>query len=276
MFVIIACKSDYDKYWEMSRNAANAPITELATPEGFRFDMDEDAFNEKLSSLNHCTFTQYETNYSMYYELKTENGIYAVDFGSPKFFDGKLCSYYIIIEGKITSGNLIPISDDDVKEICDHYKAILKDGYKFESLPEYGISFDYYVFAKGNLFIEIQNDTYTDFLLITCENKPIATKVKDDIEVESTSISTMSSTVEVKNSGWDGSVKQVKEYLKYNYLRDPDSYESIEWSEVKRKDDGYYVRHKYRAKNGLGGYVVANQLFHLDFSGNVVDVKDLY
>ena len=45
---------------------------------------------------------------------------------------------------------------------------------------------------------------------------------------------------------------------------------------VKRKDDGFYVRHKYRAKNGFGGYVVANQLFHLDFSGNVVDVKDLY
>ena len=59
-------------------------------------------------------------------------------------------------------------------------------------------------------------------------------------------------------------------------VRDPDSYESIEWSEVKRKDDGFYVRHKYRAKNGFGGYVVTNQLFHLDFSGNVVDVKDLY
>jgi len=42
------------------------------------------------------------------------------------------------------------------------------------------------------------------------------------------------------------------------------------------KDDGYYVRHKYRAKNGFGGNVVSNQLFHLDFSGNVVDVKDLY
>ena len=81
---------------------------------------------------------------------------------------------------------------------------------------------------------------------------------------------------DVKNSLYDGSVKQVKEFLKNGYLRDPDSYESIEWSEVKEKNDGYYVRHKYRAKNGFGGYVVANQLFHLDFSGNVVDVKDLY
>lgn len=71
-------------------------------------------------------------------------------------------------------------------------------------------------------------------------------------------------------------MKQVKDYLKNYYPRDPDSYESIERSEVKRGDDGFYVRHKYRAKNGFGGYVVANQVFHLDFSGNVIDVKELY
>lgn len=97
--------------------------------------------------------------------------------------------------------------------------------------------------------------------------------IDDDASLDEES--TYTPTVEVKNSGWDGSVKQVKDYLKYT-LRDPDSYESIEWSEVKEKSDGYYVRHKYRAKNGFGGYVVANQLFHLDFSGNVVDVRDLY
>lgn len=82
-------------------------------------------------------------------------------------------------------------------------------------------------------------------------------------------------SVEVKNNKWNGGVKQVEDYLECT-LRDPDSYESIEWSEVKQKDDGYYVRHKYRAKNGFGGYVVTNQLFHLDFNGNIVDVKDLY
>lgn len=90
-----------------------------------------------------------------------------------------------------------------------------------------------------------------------------------------TSSSTITSSAEVKNNKWNGGVKQVENYLERT-LRDPDSYESIEWSEVKEKADGYYVRHKYRAKNGFGGYVVANQLFHLDFSGNVVNVKDLY
>jgi hypothetical protein len=77
--------------------------------------------------------------------------------------------------------------------------------------------------------------------------------------------------VKVENSAWDGSVQQVKKYLK-STLKDPDSYESIEWSDVKETEDGYTVRHKYRAKNSLGGYVVENQIFYLDFQGNVTNV----
>lgn len=79
----------------------------------------------------------------------------------------------------------------------------------------------------------------------------------------------------VYNSSWDASVRQVEEYLKSS-LRDPDSYEGIEWSEVKETSTGYVVRHKYRAKNGFGGYVVSNQLFYMDSDGNVVNVQDLY
>lgn len=108
------------------------------------------------------------------------------------------------------------------------------------------------------------------------ENRPITAAIEREVEALLNEEMLEESSVEVKNNKWDGGVKQVKDYLMNSYLRDPDSYESIEWSEVKRKDDGFYVRHKYRAKNGFGGYVIANQLFHLDFSGNVVDVKDLY
>lgn len=79
----------------------------------------------------------------------------------------------------------------------------------------------------------------------------------------------------VYNSSWDASVRQVEKYLKSS-LRDPDSYESIEWSEVKETSTGYVVRHKYRAKNGFGGYVVSNQLFYMDSDGNVIDVQDYY
>ena len=82
----------------------------------------------------------------------------------------------------------------------------------------------------------------------------------------------------VSNSAYDGSVYQVERYLKTEYLKDPDSYESIEWSKVQKDNSNslykYYVRHKYRAKNGFGGYVVEQKIFYLDQSGNVVNVKD--
>jgi len=38
----------------------------------------------------------------------------------------------------------------------------------------------------------------------------------------------------------------------------------------------YWVRHKYRAKNSFGGYVIENKIFYLDEQGNVVGEKDVY
>jgi hypothetical protein len=77
----------------------------------------------------------------------------------------------------------------------------------------------------------------------------------------------------VENSPWDASVRQVERYLKNN-LKDPDSYQSIEWSAVLKKDGGgFMVRHKYRAKNGFGGYGIENQIFTMDSAGNVIAVS---
>jgi hypothetical protein len=83
----------------------------------------------------------------------------------------------------------------------------------------------------------------------------------------------------VHNSAYDGSVYEVETYLKIN-LKDPSSYESINWGKVieLEKDHTvphrYVVRHKYRAKNSFGGYVINNQIFYLDDYGKVIDVKD--
>lgn len=75
----------------------------------------------------------------------------------------------------------------------------------------------------------------------------------------------------VHNSEWDGSVSQVKKFLK-NTLNDPDSYESVEWGNVVEdptKEGGYLVRHKYRARNAFGGMIMKHQVFKLDSLGNV-------
>lgn len=76
----------------------------------------------------------------------------------------------------------------------------------------------------------------------------------------------------VSNSSWDASVRQVEHYLKSN-LKDPDSYDGMEWSSVTKLDaGGFMVRHKYRAKNSFGGYIIENQIFTLDEKGAVIAV----
>ena len=78
----------------------------------------------------------------------------------------------------------------------------------------------------------------------------------------------------VKNSGLDASVYQVEQFLD-DHLKYPDSYESIEWSPVQKTENGYYyVRHKYRTRNGFGGMNIENKIFHLDKNGNVTGYTD--
>ena len=79
------------------------------------------------------------------------------------------------------------------------------------------------------------------------------------------------STSTVYNSSWDNSVSQVERHLK-STLRDPDSYQSVEWGQVTSSGDGgSTVRHKYRAKNGFGGYNTEERIFKIDSHGNVTD-----
>lgn len=78
----------------------------------------------------------------------------------------------------------------------------------------------------------------------------------------------------VSNYAWDGSVLQVERYLKKT-LKDPDSFEAMEWSSVKKIETGFAVRCKYRAKNSFGGYVIENQIFTMNTQGVVLAVQDV-
>lgn len=78
----------------------------------------------------------------------------------------------------------------------------------------------------------------------------------------------------VSNGAWNGSVSQVEKYLKAN-LKDPDSFEAIEWGRVVKGKDFYTVSVKYRAKNSFGGYVITHQGFFLDANGNITGVMNL-
>lgn len=275
-----ACKSDQDKAEEIINKAQDSPITELETPYGFKFNMTEKDFE-----LNVNRFSEHEIDGKTYRTYTIGNNIYAGDFGKSKFYKGKLCSYEIYVDKKVVNGSLKDLIHSDLDTIATYYKNALGDDSEMEYFPDWIQVWDRYLLTKGNLLITICWTKSTGTINITCENAPSSCLVEDKDDSSSSNEpsyygtsddgSTYVPSVEVKNNKWNGGVKQVEDYLE-STLRDPDSYESIEWSEVKTKSDGYYVRHKYRAKNGFGGYVVANQLFHLDFNGNVVGVKDLY
>ena len=73
----------------------------------------------------------------------------------------------------------------------------------------------------------------------------------------------------------DASVYQQVEQFLDDHLKYPDSYESIEWSPVQKTENGYYyVRHKYRARNGFGEMKIENKIFYLDENGNVIRYTD--
>ena len=76
----------------------------------------------------------------------------------------------------------------------------------------------------------------------------------------------------VIQSSWDGSVSQVKAWLKEN-AKDPDSIQFIEWSPLEKVESGYRVRVKYRGKNGFGGYEIEEKVFIMDLRGNVLAFK---
>ena len=281
LLVLSECNSKSareQKYKAILSEAEKAPITELETPDGFRFDMTESEFDETFAqreshftdSLTRSKYGQLLATYD--WPLGTEH--YAVGRTySKKFHEGKLCSYEIGINGRIDNGKFVLLSESDINTINDYYKAFLEKNYTFDSL--YLEEEQIYVFTKNNMAITVHKVSDSHAIKVKYENRPITAPIEREVEALLNEEMLEESSVEVKNNKWNGGVKQVEDYLERT-LRDPDSYESIEWSEVKEKADGYYVRHKYRAKNGFGGYVVANQLFHLDFGGNVVDVKDLY
>ncbi len=80
---------------------------------------------------------------------------------------------------------------------------------------------------------------------------------------------------EVRQLQPSGIVWQVSAYIE-DHLRDPDSYESVYWGKLEKTGDGNWgVIHKYRAKNGFGGYDIESRYFVIDKSGNVIEAAKL-
>lgn len=74
------------------------------------------------------------------------------------------------------------------------------------------------------------------------------------------------------NSVWDGSVAEVRAYLK-NHLHDPKTYDPLLWGTVRDGVGGKVVRHAYRAKNALGATVLSEKTFLISDDGSVSVVE---
>ena len=80
------------------------------------------------------------------------------------------------------------------------------------------------------------------------------------------------SNEKIKNSSYDSSVYQVKNYLNTNYS----NYEPIKWfNVVKINENEYRVMHKFKVRNDFGEDVVEQKIFSLDSVGNINSTMDV-
>ncbi len=175
-------EKDNQKYYSIMNKAENSPITELLTPEGFRFDMNEDEFN----SLNdHRKTYDIENLYGRKYDWQFGNVHYAGEINHVDFHEGELYNYAITIKGRMINYNYSKLTDNDVTNICNYYKAFLKKDYTFRKLSDLSLSLRSkvltYVFMKNNMVITLRYESESpldDYIRITCENRPVSAPIE--------------------------------------------------------------------------------------------------
>lgn len=253
------------KQYEATIVAENSPITVSELPFNFQFGMSRNQVDSLLAILvDDSTIRNYADMY--YYDYKLQSGKTVetdLNFG---FYNDSLYSIVFNISSynQIINNELINEIDEDISSKLDSTYTKISHYEDYESGRMI-----FTKWFKGNQYIFLRKALFNDISFV---NAPISKIVSDINEKKILDKIEKKGDVKVENSAWDGSVSQVKKYLKSN-LKDPDSYESIEWGNVVETDNGYMVRHKYRAKNSFGGYMVENNVFYLDFQGNVISVS---
>ena len=272
LILMISCDNSAQQN-EINKSKMDAAQTkaELSTgniselPLDFEFGMTRDEVNKHLEKLvekgviSKTEDKHYDYNYVLESGQKVETSIWTV------FYEDKLYDLHFTLYGDKFDYKFIAAIDKEITNKVDstferisHYKLDYNDS-KIWSIKWF----------KENQYIYLSTDFLTSIHFV---NAPIK-KIEDEtIRKKIVGDTRLKTSVEVKNSSWDGSVSQVVKYLKNN-LKDPNSYESIEWGNVTKTDNGYVVRHKYRAKNSFGGYVIEHQLFHIDWQGNITSVS---
>jgi len=303
--LLISCKSNKNikeirAATDAIELAGNSDQSELDAPFGLKFNMKRSSVDEYFKEL------QKEGIIS---NLDANN--YRFDYTYPEY-DGLQASVELFFVNDLLCRIAFQIKNtvDFIKDWSKFYDRMLREVTEKTFnyyMPIEGVDKDkcdtYNVRINKNKVIMIRNIKYSSILqneqVFIYNNQPISKKMssyrteresslgekrieqikdsqqfwnenKDEIKMQRKE----AEMKDVKNSSWDGSVWQVMQYLKSN-LKDPDSYESIEWSSVQKQGENYVVRHKYRAKNSFGGYMIENQIFTLNSDGEIISVISL-
>lgn len=238
-------------------------ISEL--PLNFEFGMTRDEVNKHLEKLVKKGVISKKGDKYYDYDYILESGQKIGTSIETSFYEDRLYDLYFSLYGLKFDYELIAAIDKEITNKVDStYKRISYYMLDYDDSKMWIIKW-----FKENQYIYLRNAAGTDIHFVNAPIERIADEKRNQKLLER---ARMKAGIEVKNSSLDGSVSQVVKYLKNN-LKDPDSYESIEWGNVTEIDNGYIVRHKYRAKNSFGGYVIEHQIFHIDWQGNITSVS---
>ncbi len=263
--------------------AVNSEELDVDVPLGFKLNSTE---NEYIANLNKLTKSKSNEKIrsivSDYFGWKQKVRISKSHyFSDPNTQTDTLSSVSFIFDelshkenSKLTAfRDSISKKFDDTWQVCEYQLDIEKP----EELSNY-----HKYWIKNNIVVELQISHF--HVQLTYYNAPKSYEFErkhfyDEIsryysicEEVKKEINEIDNKPKIQNSPWDGSVSEVKDYLNKT-LKDPDSYEGIEWSNVVKKDGYFFVRHKYRAKNSFGGYVIEDCIFKIDDKGSVINVQ---
>jgi hypothetical protein len=300
--VLASCQSEQEKAkekmhedistaWTMLDVATSQPETDLSAPMGFKLNCTKSEFDSHCESFVSKGKGRHDGN-NLYITTSDFGGVerevrisYFPYFSDPNTETDIVAQIeYIFDEFRDDSnsnGGWEVLLDSISSKFDDSWETIdfnLRDADETKSSSN--MSNEYYKYwVRGNLAVQFYYNGFPGYATLSFCNMPkLGTKFfKDEVnltlnvkEEVKQKMKEKASKPKIQNSAWDGSVWQVEDYLKKN-LKDPKSYESIEWSKVIEDGDKYRVLHKYRAKNSFGGYVIEECIFTLDEDGNVIE-----
>lgn len=272
--------------WELINQSRNSEILYTEIPLGFKLNSTGKEYQVVINQLvngndqEESSLTSVTTDYFGWKQkIWISNFHY---FSDPNTETDTISSITFIFDSlKYESDSKIRIFSDSINKLFDKTWQVVE--YQLDTESE-KLSHFYRYWIKGNIVVEFKVDYGS--ITLTYYNAPKSYDCqKDNFYKNIDSYYRISeqgkqkrkeneNKGKIENSPWDGSVYQVKKYLNKT-LKDPKSYESIEWSTVSEKDGYYFVNHKYRAKNSFGGYVIETIAYKLDENGTVISADKI-